>query len=154
MANSAWSREAHPTPPSRQDGHDCIAARAPAHGGGARAGGVWGGSARGGQEVLIGSRAQERAEEATRKVKEALPEAAVEGRLNAEAVDPAEVVFLPVPWDAHQSSLEHLAEAIGEKVLVDVVVPMLFDRGQPKAILVDEGAAAHTARALGPTATG
>jgi len=85
-------------------------------------------------------------------VKEALPEATVEGLLNAEAVEPAEVVFLTVPWDAHQSSLEHLAEAIGERVLVDVVVPMLFDRGQPKAILVDEGSAAQQARALAPTA--
>ena len=108
--------------------------------------------AKAGQEVLIGSRSQERAEEAARKVKEALPEAAVEGLLNAEAVGPAEVVFLTVPWDAHQSSLENLAEAIGEKVLVDVVVPMLFDRGQAKAILVDEGSAAQQARVLAPTA--
>ena len=108
--------------------------------------------AKAGQEVLIGSRAQERAEEAARKVKEALPEATVEGHLNAEAVGPAEVVFLTVPWDAHQSSLENLAEAIGEKVLVDVVVPMLFDRGQAKAILVDEGSAAQQARVLAPAA--
>ena len=108
--------------------------------------------AKAGQEVLIGSRSQERAEEAARKVKEALPEAAVEGHLNAEAVGPAEVVFLTVPWDAHQSSLENLAEAIGEKVLVDVVVPMLFDRGQAKAILVDEGSAAQQARVLAPAA--
>ena len=108
--------------------------------------------AKAGQEVLIGSRSQERAEEAARKVKEALPEATVEGHLNAEAVGAAEVVFLTVPWDAHQSSLENLAEAIGEKVLVDVVVPMLFDRGQAKAILVDEGSAAQQARVLAPTA--
>ena len=61
--------------------------------------------AKAGQDVLIGSRSQERAEEAARKVKEALPEATVEGLLNAEAVEPAEVVFLTVPWDAHQSTL-------------------------------------------------
>jgi len=108
--------------------------------------------AKAGQEVLIGSRSQERAEEAVRKVKTALPEATVRGLLNVEAVEPAEVVFLTVPWDAHQSSLEHLAEAIGERVLVDVVVPMLFDRGAPKAILVDEGSAAQQARSLVPDA--
>src|SRR3970282_2686985 len=104
--------------------------------------------AKAGQEVLIGSRSQERAEEAARKVKEALPEAAVQGLLNAEAVGPAEVVFLTVPWDAHQSSLENLAEAIGEKVLVDVVVPLLFDRRQDKVILVVEGAHAQPARGV------
>ncbi len=104
--------------------------------------------AKAGDRVAIGSRSQERAEEAERKVKKALPEAKVRGLVNAEAVEQAEVVFLTVPWDAHQSTLENLAEAIGDKILVDVVVPMLFDRGQPKAILVEEGSAAQQARAV------
>ena len=104
--------------------------------------------AKAGDRVAIGSRSQERAEEAERKVKKALPEAKVRGLVNAEAVEQTEVVFLTVPWDAHQSTLENLAEAIGDKILVDVVVPMLFDRGQPKAILVEEGSAAQQARAV------
>ena len=104
--------------------------------------------AKAGDRVAIGSRSQERAEDAERKVKKALPEAKVRGLVNAEAVEQTEVVFLTVPWDAHQSTLENLAEAIGDKILVDVVVPMLFDRGQPKAILVDEGSAAQQARAV------
>lgn len=104
--------------------------------------------AKAGDQVFIGSRSQERAEEAAGKVKEALPEAKVQGLVNAEAVEQAEVVFLTVPWDAHRSTLENLAETIAGKILVDVVVPMLFDRGQPKAILVEEGSAAQQARAL------
>jgi NADPH-dependent F420 reductase len=108
--------------------------------------------AKAGDRVAIGSRSQERAEEAERKVKKALPEAKVRGLVNAEAVEQTEVVFLTVPWDAHQSTLENLAEAIGDKILVDVVVPMLFDRGQPKAIPVDEGSAAQQARAVVPKA--
>ncbi len=108
--------------------------------------------AKAGDRVNIGSRSQERAEEAERKVKKALPEARVRGMVNAEAVGQAEVVFLTVPWDAHQSTLENLAEEIGDKILVDVVVPMLFDRGQPKAIPVDEGSAAQQARAVAPKA--
>jgi NADPH-dependent F420 reductase len=108
--------------------------------------------AKAGDRVSIGSRVEERAEEAAAKVKEVVPEAKVRGLVNAEAVEGAEVVFLTVPWDAHQSTLENLAEAIGDKVLVDVVVPMLFDRGQPKAIPVEEGSAAQQARALVTTA--
>jgi hypothetical protein len=104
--------------------------------------------AKAGDPVFIGSRSKERAEDAARKVREAVPDAKVEGLVNAEAVEQAEVVFLTVPWDAHQSTLEGLAEAIGGKVLVDVVVPMLFDRGQPKAITVEEGSAAQQARAV------
>lgn len=108
--------------------------------------------AKAGDQVYIGSRAQERAREAEKKVKEAVSEAKVKGLVNAEAVEEAEVVFLTVPWDAHQSTLENLSEAIGEKVLVDVVVPMLFDRGAPKAILVEDGSAAQQARTLVPQA--
>ena len=104
--------------------------------------------AKAGYRVFIGSRAQERAEDAARKVEAAVPDAKVKGLLNADAVEQAEVVFLTVPWDAHQSTLENLAEAIGDKVLVDVVVPMLFDRGQPKAIAAEEGSAAQQARAV------
>ena len=104
--------------------------------------------AKAGDRVFIGSRSKERAEDAARRVKEAVPEAKVEGLVNDEAVEQAEVVFLTVPWDAHKSTLEGLTEAIGDKVLVDVVVPMLFDRGQPKAILVEEGSAAQQARAV------
>ncbi len=108
--------------------------------------------AKAGDEVLIGSRVEERAAEAAKKVSAAVPDARVKGLVNVEAVEGAEVVFLTVPWDAHQSTLENLSEAIGEKVLVDVVVPMLFDRGAPKAILIDEGSAAQQARALVPEA--
>ncbi len=104
--------------------------------------------AKAGDQVFIGSRAEERAEEAARRVKQAVPEAKVQGLVNAAAVEKATVVFLTVPWDAHQSTLENLAEAIGDKVLVDVVVPMLFDRGAPKAILVEEGSAAQQARVV------
>ena len=104
--------------------------------------------AKAGDQVFIGSRSKERAEDAARRVKEAVPEAKVEGLVNDEAVEQAEVVFLTVPWDAHKSTLEGLTEAIGDKVLVDVVVPLLFDRGQPKAILVEEGSAAQQARAI------
>ncbi|OGO45909.1 MAG: NADPH-dependent F420 reductase [Chloroflexi bacterium RBG_16_64_32] len=104
--------------------------------------------AKAGDRVFIGSRSKERAEDAARRVKEVVPEAKVEGLVNDEAVEQAEVVFLTVPWDAHKSTLEGLTEAIGDKVLVDVVVPMLFDRGQPKAILVEEGSAAQQARAV------
>ncbi|MEX0800464.1 MAG: NADPH-dependent F420 reductase [Dehalococcoidia bacterium] len=100
------------------------------------------------EDVLIGSRSRERAEEAARNVKSVVAEATVAGATNEETAEQAEVLFLTVPWDAHQSTLENLAEKIGDKVLVDVVVPLLFDRGAAKAILVDEGSAAQQARAI------
>jgi NADPH-dependent F420 reductase len=105
-----------------------------------------------GHMVYIGSRSEERANEAVEKVKAKLPEGDVFGGLNAEGAEKADFVFLTVPPDAHQSTLEGLAEAIGEKILIDVVVPMLFDKDGPKAVAVDEGSAAMQARALLPNA--
>ena len=104
--------------------------------------------AKSGNEIFIGSRQQDRAQEAAAKVKEKVPQAQVQGLLNAEAVEKAAIVFLTVPYDAHRDTLEALAEAIGDKVLVDVVAPMVFDRDGPKAIAVEEGSAAQQARTV------
>jgi len=77
-----------------------------------------------------------------------VPEARVQGLANAEAVESATMVFLTVPFDAHKDTLEALAETIGDKVLVDVAAPMVFDRDGPRAIEVEEGSAAQQARAV------
>jgi len=101
-----------------------------------------------GHMVYIGSRSEERANEAVEKVRAKLPEGDVFGGLNAEGAEKADFVFLTVPSDAHHDTLVNLEEAIGEKVLIDVVVPMLWDKDGPKAVVVDEGSAAMQASAL------
>src|SRR5881397_1930001 len=107
--------------------------------------------AKAGNMVFIGSRSEERAAEAVAKVKEKLPEADIFG-LNTEGAERADVIFVTVPSDAHHDTLVQLEELIGEKVVVDVVVPMLFDRDGPKAVTFDEGSAALQAQSLLPKA--
>ncbi|HEU4760418.1 MAG TPA: NAD(P)-binding domain-containing protein, partial [Dehalococcoidia bacterium] len=87
--------------------------------------------AKSGNDVYVGSRSEERAQEAIAKIKEKLPAASVFGGLNAEGVEKADIVFLTVPYDAHHDTLAALAEVIGDKLLVDVVVPLVFDRDEP-----------------------
>ncbi len=108
--------------------------------------------AKAGHAVFIGSRAEERAAEGVAKVQAKVPESEVYGGFNVEGVEKADVIFLTVPSDAHHDTLLDLAEAIGDRILVDVVVPMLWDENGPKAIMVDEGSAAQEARALLPKA--
>jgi len=108
--------------------------------------------AKAGNMVFIGSRSEERAQEAVGKVKEKLPEADIFGGLNAEGAEKADFIFLTVPSDAHHDTLVQLEEIIGEKILIDVVVPMLWDRDGPKAISLLEGSAAQEAHALLPKA--
>ena len=108
--------------------------------------------AKAGNMVFIGSRSEERAAEALAKVKAKLPEADVFGGLNSEGAERADFIFVTVPSDAHHDTLLGLEEVIGEKVVVDVVVPMLFDKDGPKAVTLDEGSAALQAHSLLPKA--
>ncbi len=105
-----------------------------------------------GNMVFIGSRSEERAAEAVAKVKAKLPEADVFGGLNSEGAERADFIFVTVPSDAHHDTLLGLEEVIGEKIVVDVVVPMLFDKDGPKAVTLDEGSAALQAHSLLPKA--
>jgi len=108
--------------------------------------------ARAGSMVFIGSRSEERAEEAVAKVKEKVPDGDVFGGLNAEGAEKADIIFLTVPSDAHQSTLEELSEAIGDKVLVDLVVPMVVDKDGPRAVDLEAGSAAEEAAKIAPKA--
>ena len=108
--------------------------------------------AKAGNAVFIGSRSEERAAEGVAKVLEKVPEGEVYGGFNVEGAEKADVIFLTVPSDAHHDTLIELAETIGDKIVIDVVVPMLFDQDGPKAVVLDEGSAAQQAMALLPNA--
>lgn len=104
--------------------------------------------AKSGNAVFIGSRTEERAAEAVAKVLAKVPEGEVYGGFNHEGAEKADFIFVTVPSDAHQDILAELAEVIGDKIVIDVVVPMVFDKEGPRAIEVEEGSAAQQARAV------
>src|SRR5262245_50126425 len=78
-----------------------------------------------GHEVLLGSRSEERARNLVAELFERdLP---VRGVANPEAAAEAEVVLLTFPFEGQEAVLPGLAEAIGDKVVVDVVNPLGWD---------------------------
>ncbi len=105
-----------------------------------------------GNTVFIGSRTEERAAEAVAQVQAALPEGEIYGGFNVEGAEKAEFVFVTVPADAHHDILVELAEAIGDKIVVDCVVPMVFDKDGPRSAPPEAGSAAEEARDLLPKA--
>jgi 8-hydroxy-5-deazaflavin:NADPH oxidoreductase len=105
-----------------------------------------------GNAVFIGSRTEERAAEAVAQVQAALPEGEIYGGFNVEGAEKAEFVFVTVPVDAHHDILVELAEAIGDKIVVDCVVPMVFDKDGPRPAPPQAGSAAEEARDLLPRA--
>ena len=105
-----------------------------------------------GNTVFIGSRTEERAAEAVAQVQAALPEGEIYGGFNVEGAEKAEFVFVTVPADAHHDILAELAEAIGDKIVVDCVVPMVFDKDGPRPAPPEAGSAAEEAASLLPKA--
>src|SRR3954468_11359588 len=81
--------------------------------------------AREGVPVVIGSRAAERAEEASRKLRERVPDAQVEGLTNEEAAQRGEIVLLCVPFRNQSENLTNLKNVLREgQILVDATAPL------------------------------
>ena len=108
--------------------------------------------AKSGNAVFIGSRTEERAAEAVAKLQEAVPEGEIYGGFNHEGAEKADFVFITVPADGHADVLASLVEAIGDRIVVDCVAPMVFDKDGPKPTPPEEGSAAEQARAILPEA--
>jgi NADPH-dependent F420 reductase len=109
--------------------------------------------ARAGRPVVIGSRSAERAEEAAAKLRDAVPDAEVEGLRNEEAAGRAEVVFLTVPFRAQSENLNNLREALRPgQILVDCTVPLAaaVSGKATRTLGVWQGSAAQQAQEMVP----
>jgi NADPH-dependent F420 reductase len=109
--------------------------------------------ARAGVPVVIGSRSAERAEEAAGRVRDAVPDAEVEGLPNDEAAKRGPVVFLTVPFRAQSENLNNLRETLeAEQLLVDCTVPLAaaVSGKATRSLGVWQGSAAQQAQEMVP----
>jgi 8-hydroxy-5-deazaflavin:NADPH oxidoreductase len=109
--------------------------------------------ARAGRAVAIGSRSQERAEEAAARIRDAVPGAEVEGLLNDDAAKRAEIVFLTVPFRAQSENLNNLRETLQPgQILVDCTVPLAaaVSGKATRSLGVWQGSAAQQAQEMVP----
>lgn len=101
--------------------------------------------ARSGQQVVIGSRSADRAQEIAQGMG-----AGVIGASNEDAAAQGDIVIVAVPWDGHRELLESLATQLTGKIVVDCVNPLGFDKQGAFALAVPEGSAAQQAAAVLP----
>ncbi|MGV1049347.1 MAG: NADPH-dependent F420 reductase, partial [Solirubrobacterales bacterium] len=109
--------------------------------------------ARAGAAVVLGSRSADRAAAAAAQIRERVPDAAVSGAGNAEAVAAAEVVFLTVPFAAQAENLKALCQSFQPgQILVDCTVPLATAVGgkSVRSLGVWQGSAAQQAQELVP----
>jgi NADPH-dependent F420 reductase len=107
--------------------------------------------ARAGQPVVIGSRSQERAEEAAGRIRAVVPDADVAGLVNEEAAQRGPIVFLTVPFRAQSENLNNLRDVLAPgQILVDCTVPTAAAVGgkATRTLGVWQGSAAQQAQEM------
>jgi NADPH-dependent F420 reductase len=101
-----------------------------------------------GVPIVLGSRAEERAQEAAAKAADQVPDGSFEGLENTQAAQRAQVVFLCVPFRNQSENLNNLKPAMREgQLLVDATVPLAAAvSGKATRVLgVPQGSAAQQA---------
>jgi len=109
--------------------------------------------ARAGIDLVIGSRAQERADEAAERVRAEIPDANVRGAENPAAVASADVVVVTVPFSGQAAMYKAMAEHVRpDAVVIDCTVPVAASVGAKAThtLGVWEGSAAQQAKAFLP----
>ena len=101
-----------------------------------------------GEQVLIGSRDAERANQAAQSVMESAPEDSIRGGLNQDVTRDADLVLVAVPYAGHKDTLTSLRQELAGKVVVDLVAPLAFNKGQAEAVRVEEGSVALQAQTI------
>ncbi len=113
--------------------------------------------AKAGEKIIIGSRQQQKAEDAAKKAREALGgNASVSGMENSKAAAAADIIVMSVPFAAHVDMIKSVQDNVKpDDIFVDVVVPLSTAVGgsASNALSVWEGSAAQQAAKLLPPQT-
>jgi len=112
--------------------------------------------AKAGEKVIIGSRQQQKAEDAAKRANGILGGDFVTGMVNAKAAEAANIVVMSVPFAAHVDMIKSVYDGIKpDDVFVDVVVPLSTAVGGSASTVMGvwEGSAAEQAARLLPPHT-
>jgi hypothetical protein len=102
-----------------------------------------------GAQVTIGSRSLERAREAADELNQHLSRSLIRAAENSEAIAESEFVLLTVPFAHASATLEaHLKDFRAGSILIDITVPVSFDKGARYIDLEEGSASEHLARLL------
>ncbi|SRR5713226_1071366 len=85
--------------------------------------------ARPGIKVTVGSRDQNRAQQAADELNQSLGKEFIEGKVNSEAIKAAEFIVIAVPYEGHEQMVRELGIGLKDKIVIDAVVPLR--KGRP-----------------------
>jgi NADPH-dependent F420 reductase len=108
-----------------------------------------------GHEIVVGSRSQERADQAAEGLRAALPSGTFTPRENVTAAEEGELAIVSIPWEGIDSTIPPMAEALAGKVVISVVNAIKFGKS---GAIAEQGEAlpaqscAHRIQELAPEA--
>lgn len=110
-----------------------------------------------GHDIVVGSRSQERADQAAEGLREGYPEGNFVPMENAEAAAAGEMAIVSIPWEGIESTIPALADALAGKVVVSVVNALKFGKSGAMAVQGEElpgggPSCAHRIQELAPEA--
>jgi len=79
--------------------------------------------AKAGHDVFIGSRQAEKGEAKAAEFSEEFG-VTIQGSDNIAACNHGEIIIVTVPYGAHRPTFESIRDAVGDKVVVDITVPL------------------------------
>ncbi|MEZ0285811.1 MAG: NADPH-dependent F420 reductase [Thermoleophilia bacterium] len=106
-----------------------------------------------GHEIVVGSRSQERADQAAAGLAEKLPEGTFTPRENVAAAEEGELAVVSIPWEGVEATIPPMADALAGKVVISVVNALRF--GKSGAIAeqdLPDGSAGARIQSLAPEA--
>jgi NADPH-dependent F420 reductase len=110
--------------------------------------------AKGGHDVILGSRSEERALESATELEQRLADnGSVRGAANAKAAEVADLVLLAIPFGGHDELIAELAPQLAGKIVISCVNPLGFDKRGPFGLDLGPTSAAENAQGLLPEAS-
>ncbi|HEY7911722.1 MAG TPA: NADPH-dependent F420 reductase [Blastocatellia bacterium] len=107
--------------------------------------------AKAGAEVILGSRSKERAGATVEELNRELGGKLIRAAENTDAIRAGELVLLTVPFEHAASTIEsHISDFNESAVLIDITVPVSFEKGRARYIELPEGSASEHLRARLP----
>jgi NADPH-dependent F420 reductase len=103
-----------------------------------------------GEQVFIGSRNEERGRQIAEELGELAPQAArmINGGTNEDASARCATVLITTPYEGQKEILKSLQAELRGKIVINVVAPMVFNKGVASGIVVPEGSAALQSQAV------
>lgn len=106
-----------------------------------------------GHEIIVGSRSQERADQAADTLRQDLPDGNFVPMENVAAAEAAEIAIVSIPWEGVEQTIPPMADALAGKVVISVINALQFGKNGATAVMnLPGGSMAQRIQELAPEA--